>query len=52
MAAGLVKLRSEGRVQVRSAGSAPADEINPSAVQARTELGVDMEEEFPKPLTG
>jgi arsenate reductase len=51
MAAGLVKLRSEGRVQVRSAGSAPGDEINPSVVEAMTELGVDMREEFPKPLT-
>ena len=51
MAAGLVKLRSEGRIQVRSAGSAPADAINPSVVEAMTELGVDMAEEFPKPLT-
>jgi arsenate reductase len=51
MAAGLVKLRSEGRVHVRSAGSAPADEINPAVVQAMEELGVDMSEEFPKPLT-
>ena len=51
MAAGLVKLRSEGRVQVRSAGSAPADAINPAVIEAMTELGVDMEEEFPKPLT-
>ena len=30
MAAGLVKLRSDGRIHVRSAGSAPADEINPA----------------------
>ena len=51
MAAGLVKLRSEGRIHVRSAGSAPADAINPSVVEAMTELGVDMAEEFPKPLT-
>src|SRR5438876_12430152 len=51
MAAGLVKLRSEGRIHVRSAGSAPADEINPAVVEAMTELGVDMSEEFPKPLT-
>jgi protein-tyrosine-phosphatase len=51
MAAGLVKLRSEGRVHVRSAGSAPGDEINPAAVQAMEEIGVDMGEEFPKPLT-
>jgi len=51
LAAGLVKLRSEGRVHVRSAGSAPGDEINPAVVEAMEELGVDMSEEFPKPLT-
>jgi arsenate reductase len=51
MAAGLVKLRSEGRIQVRSAGSTPADHINPVAVEAMAELGVDLGEEFPKPLT-
>ena len=51
MAAGLVKLRSEGRVHVRSAGSAPGEEINPAVVEAMTELGVDIGEEFPKPLT-
>ena len=51
MAAGLVKLRAEGRVHVRSAGSAPGDEINPAVITAMRELGVDMSEEFPKPLT-
>jgi protein-tyrosine-phosphatase len=51
MAAGLVKLRSEGRIHVRSAGSSPADEINPAVVQAMDEVGVDLSEEFPKPLT-
>ena len=51
MAAGLVKLRSEGRIHVRSAGSTPGEEINPNAVEALEELGVDMSEEFPKPLT-
>jgi arsenate reductase len=51
MAAGLVKLRSEGRIHVRSAGSAPGEEINPSAVEAMREIGVDLSEEFPKPLT-
>jgi arsenate reductase len=51
MAAGLVKLRSNGDVRVRTAGSAPAEEINPTVVQAMEELGVDMTEEFPKPLT-
>jgi arsenate reductase (thioredoxin) len=51
MAAGLVKLRSGGRVHVRSAGSAPAHEINPAVIEAMGEIGVDMSEEFPKPLT-
>src|SRR5919201_5253856 len=51
MAAGLVKLRSEGRVHVRSAGSAPGEQINPAVVEAMSELGVDLNEEFPKPLT-
>ena len=51
MAAGLVKLRSDGRIHVRSAGSAPASEVNPAVVEAMTEIGVDMSEEFPKPLT-
>ncbi|HVC86066.1 MAG TPA: arsenate reductase ArsC [Gaiellaceae bacterium] len=51
MAAGLVKLRSGGRIHVRSAGSAPADQINPAVVAALSEVGVDMAQEFPKPLT-
>jgi arsenate reductase (thioredoxin) len=51
MAAGLVKLRSRGSIHVRSAGSDPADEINPAVVEAMEELGVDLNEEFPKPLT-
>jgi arsenate reductase len=51
MAAGLVKLRSDGRILVRSAGSQPAAEIHPEVVTAMEELGVDMNDEFPKPLT-
>jgi arsenate reductase (thioredoxin) len=51
MAAGLVKLRSGGRIQVRSAGSLPADQINPAVVAVMDEIGVDMAQEFPKPLT-
>jgi arsenate reductase (thioredoxin) len=51
MAAGLVKLRSEGRIHVRSAGSDPGEQINPAVIEAMAELGVDMSEEFPKPLT-
>jgi protein-tyrosine-phosphatase len=51
MAAGLVKLRSSGNIHVRSAGSDPADRINPAVIEAMREVGVDMAEEFPKPLT-
>ena len=51
MAAGLVKLRSRGRIHVRSAGSTPGEEINPAAIAAMTELGVDISEEFPRPIT-
>jgi protein-tyrosine-phosphatase len=51
MAAGLLELRSNGKVSVRSAGSAPADEINPAVVFVMDELGVDMSQELPKPLT-
>ena len=51
MAAGLVKLRSQGRIRVRSAGSAPAEEVNPYAVAVLEELGIDMTDELPKALT-
>jgi len=51
MAAGLVTLRSDGRVHVRSAGSNPADEIDPAVIDAMREVGVEMSDAFPKPLT-
>jgi arsenate reductase len=51
MAAGLTHLRSEGRIVVRSAGSEPATEVNPVVVEAMAELGIDLSDEFPKPLT-
>jgi protein-tyrosine-phosphatase len=51
MAAGLLARHGGDKVNVRSAGSAPASEINPAAVQVMNELGVDMSQEFPKPLT-
>ena len=51
MAAWLTTLRSRGRVVVRSAGSDPAGTINPRVVEAMAELGVDMSEQFPKPLS-
>jgi protein-tyrosine-phosphatase len=50
MAAGLVRLRSNGRIQVRSAGSDPTDRINPAVIEVMREIGVDLSEEFPKPL--
>ena len=50
MAAALVKLRSDDRILVRSAGSAPADAINPAVVTVMRELGVDLATERPKPL--
>jgi arsenate reductase (thioredoxin) len=51
MAAGLLHRHAGGRVHVRSAGSAPANEINPAVVEAMNEVGVDLSDEFPKPLT-
>jgi arsenate reductase (thioredoxin) len=51
VAAGLLDRYAEGRVHVRSAGSTPADRINPAVVQAMAEVGVDLSKEFPKPLT-
>jgi len=52
MAAGLLKLRSDDRILVRSAGSDPAEVVNPAVIQVMDELGVDLSEELPKPLTG
>jgi arsenate reductase (thioredoxin) len=51
MAAGLLHQRAAGRVHVRSAGSDPAEMINPNVVSAMAELGIDLAQEFPKPLT-
>jgi protein-tyrosine-phosphatase len=51
MAAGLLDQHAAGRVRVRSAGSAPADQVNPAVVEAMRELGVDLSREFPKPLS-
>ncbi len=51
MAAGLLKKLGRDRVHVRTAGSEPADELNPLAVKAMDEVDVDLSEEFPKPLT-
>jgi protein-tyrosine-phosphatase len=51
MAAALLDHRAAGRVLVRSAGSIPADQINPAVVTVMDELGLDLSKEFPKPLT-
>ena len=51
MAAGLLALHSGGRVGVRSAGSEPAEIVNPEVVAVMTELGVDLANAFPKALT-
>jgi protein-tyrosine-phosphatase len=51
MAAALLKLRAGDRIQIRSAGSEPAESIDPAVAEAMAELGVDLSEESPKPLT-
>jgi arsenate reductase (thioredoxin) len=51
MAAALLDHHAEGRVHVLSAGSEPADRVNPAVVAAMDELGIDVAKEFPKPLT-
>jgi len=51
MAAALLAQLSEGRIEVRSAGTEPADAINPVAVAAMAELGIDITAEAPKVLT-
>jgi len=51
MAAVLCDKLGAGRVHVRSAGSEPADQINPAVVEAMNEMGLDLAQEFPKPLT-
>jgi len=51
MAAGLLSAMSGGAVEVRSAGSVPAAQINPVAVEAMLELGIDIRAERPKVLT-
>ena len=51
MAAALTQALSDGKVNVWSAGSEPADQINPAAVQVMSEIGLDLSQEFPKPMT-
>lgn len=51
MAAGWLTHLAKGRVEVRSAGSAPADHVNPAAVEAMREVGIDITTQQPKILT-
>ena len=51
MAAGLLDHHAAGRVKVRSAGSTPADTLNPAVVAAMAEIGLDISHHHPKPLT-
>ena len=51
MAAGFLRELSGGAVEVRSAGSMPADQVNPVAVDAMAEVGIDIRAEQPKVLT-
>jgi len=51
MAAGFLQDLAGDRIEVRSAGSKPADQINPVAVEAMAELGIDITANTPKVLT-
>ena len=51
MAAGLLAKYAGPRIVVRSAGSTPADEVNPAVVEVMREVDVDVSHEFPKELT-
>src|SRR5919109_3095460 len=50
MAAALLERKAEGRVRVLSAGSEPADRLNPAVVEAMSEIGIDISAERPKKL--
>ena len=52
MAAGLLMHLAGDRIEVRSAGTAPADRINPVAAQAMSEIGIDITAASPKVLSG
>ncbi|MGY0501018.1 arsenate reductase ArsC [Nocardia sp. FBN12] len=51
MAAGLLRAMAGDRIEVRTAGSDPAPALNPAAVAAMAEIGIDISGERPKPLT-
>jgi arsenate reductase (thioredoxin) len=50
MAAALLERKADGRVRVLSAGSEPADRLNPAVVEAMSEIGIDISAERPKKL--
>ncbi|MEU6296677.1 arsenate reductase ArsC [Streptomyces erythrochromogenes] len=51
MGAAFLTRLAGGRIEVRSAGSAPADQVNPAVVEAMAEVGIDLSAEVPKVLT-
>lgn len=51
MAAALLQHHANGAVSVRSAGSTPADEVNPAVLEVMAEVGIDLAGEVPKKLT-
>ncbi len=51
MAAAFLTHHGQGRIEVRSAGSAPADSVNPAVVEAMNEIGIDISAQTPKVLT-
>ena len=51
MAAALLDRQAAGRIRVTSAGSQPANQLNPAVVQAMAEIDLDISREFPKRLT-
>src|SRR4029077_14886157 len=52
MAAGLLKKVAGDAVNVKSAGSEPAEHLNPRVVEAMNEIGIDISAELPKPMSG
>ena len=51
MAAGFLRSLAGGAIEVRSAGSAPGERVNPAAVEAMAEVGIDISDQSPKLLT-
>jgi arsenate reductase (thioredoxin) len=51
MASAFLERMASGRVEVRSAGTAPADEVNPAVVEAMLEKGIDLSSEVPRQLS-